>query len=488
MASFAVNVDINSDKFPEIGSPMSPVSLKDAKPNRALKDEYNDYLQEQNTAYLSGIRNLAYIDSSMLSYDSKNLSFKFNYETETSKTYKFLGMDIDENYDAVVKLGTGHIVVGSMYDKTRVIEALRNICRYKREGMLELCVDILDRLSQNDFREISTAIKAGIAYSLSDYAKGSGYIDMDRVKVLLDKVSGYKNSNTVAEFKSILLNLVHSKKIEQEEVKTSDESDTVYAILLAAIMRGWSELVEIYNGVYSMTACLDLWTNLDRKLVGDEEFFGKFRDCVKVSDNATGELTDRTISFSGVSKDGSASDANVVRRYASESFRELANAISNESLAASDVDYGDILLGFADVSGIDDIYSLTKEEIQALNVLDSLQYIDEDAVLCKESYDMNNPDERGLFVKSSIRSYERNFKEFKPANNYDVTEALADMVDRGDISSKETLIPDSEVNGDTEDTIVTSSRDEIKANINIKDLQRVMKLVFKSTSKLLSGF
>lgn len=45
---------------------------------------------------------------------------------------------------------------------------------------------------------------------------------------------------------------------------------------------------------------------------------------------------------------------------------------------------------------------------------------------------MSDPEQRGIYVKSAIRSYERNFKEFKPVSNYEVTEAMAELVERAD--------------------------------------------------------
>ena len=126
-----------------------------------------------------------------------------------------------------------------------------------------------------------------------------------------------------------------------------------------------------------------------------------------------------------------------------------------------------ILLSNIDSTDIDDLWSLTDEEAQALSVLDSLRYIDEDADISRESYDMNDPDQRGLFVKSCIRSYDRNFKEFKPATQYDVTEALAELVERGDIESNPEITQaeyaqDTTLSGD----IVTSTNSVVMRKVN----------------------
>jgi hypothetical protein len=182
------------------------------------------------------------------------------------------------------------------------------------------------------------------------------------------------------------------------------------------------------------------------------------------------------------------SDANVIRsgsKSVMESLSECLRTGYNQSIDAED-----FLAGFVDSEAIDDVYSLTMPELQALSVLDSLKYIDEDAVLCRESYDMNDPDQRGLFVKSSIRSYERNFKEFKPATQYDVTDALADMVERGDIVNNPTPIPKENASptGDDDSPVVTSTQEDIDVTVNKSKLLKILKLVNKSTDRILKGF
>lgn len=124
-----------------------------------------------------------------------------------------------------------------------------------------------------------------------------------------------------------------------------------------------------------------------------------------------------------------------------------------------------------------------------MSVIDSLRYIDEDADISKASYDMDDPEQRGLFVKSCIRSYERNFKEFKPVTNYDVTEALADIVERGDIESNpevtmDAYTQDQSLTGD----VVTSTQGQVVMKVNTQDLKRIMKLVNKFSKDILDGF
>lgn len=92
-------------------------------------------------------------------------------------------------------------------------------------------------------------------------------------------------------------------------------------------------------------------------------------------------------------------------------------------------------------------------------------------------------------MKSCIRSYERNFREFKPATQYDVTEALAELVERGDIESNPEITQaeyskDDTLSGD----IVTSTDSVVMKKINTQELKKVMKLVDKFSKQILDGF
>lgn len=494
MASFKAKIHIPADMFPEIGQPMSPRGVKDAKPSKELKDDYVSYCQE-TVAASENLKNLACTYGEVFSSDSGAVDFNFDYEKETSKTYKFLGMDIDEDYNAVIKIGSGHIVVGSMFDRDSIKKILNWDLRWSDSDTKDLCLDMVDKLNENDVRLLSTGIKTGQAYTIAS-SRNDSYVDPDSwsklIHIVINSTMGSSGGGISHTFKSIILNLVHEKDLEQTAVKVSSSDNSYASLILSAIMKSWYELAGKYSEMLSASACIDIWSNINRRMTGADVFNARMESCVTLTDESTGEVLKGGVSFSGASKNTSATDAGIIIDYSRNAMFQLANAVQ-DNRASDDVDVTDLMLGFADVSGIDDIYSVSKAELQAMSVLDSLQYIDEDAELCKETYDMNDPDERGLFVKSSIRSYERNFKEFKPAENYDVTEALADIVDRGDVNAAPNLIPDMNTSTPDDelgatDVITTKKSEEIKADKIIEDLKKVLKLVNKNTTKILAGF
>ena len=194
------------------------------------------------------------------------------------------------------------------------------------------------------------------------------------------------------------------------------------------------------------------------------------------------------VSFSGISKNGGVFDQNIIRKQASGSIGSVANILHVKTTSYSNLELKPVLMSNVDQTDVD-VWSLTDEECQALSVLDSLRYIDEDASMSRATYDMNDPDQRGLFVKSAIRSYERNFREFKPATQYDVNDALADLVERGDIESQPEVTQneyanDSSLPGD----VITSTDGEVILKANVTDLVRILKLVRKFSEEIKKGF
>ena len=132
----------------------------------------------------------------------------------------------------------------------------------------------------------------------------------------------------------------------------------------------------------------------------------------------------------------------------------------------------------------DNPYDLTPEEVQAVSNYDSLRNVDDDAKTCIESYNMDDPDERALFLKSAIRSYERNFREYKPSNNYDVTEAMSNLIENGE-RFKDRIVSDSDYNGeDSSVYVVTATNDELKLNVDKRSILRVAKLIDKELTAI----
>ena len=489
MASYSVDVSVSNILFPEIGSPLYPKPAKEVKPAKSDREAYTGYTSSVGMS-VGSIAPWFRKQPAHRECNQDGMRVVFDFERDTPKTYKFLGMDVDENFNAVIKMSSGCVIVAPMFDRDAIEVKLKDNTRYL-DNDVSL---VINNLTIDSVRKLATALKTGVGYEL--YAKADSsyngqslvYDDLDVlrniIKTDIDRSSSISTGRL--EFDSVLLNLVHAKKAEQISTASNSSSGDVVGYVIMSIMDYWGDVVRRYNSYYSVLSALDLWSDANRRIIGNAEFNNRMKFCCTTIDNTTGEVADHMVSFSGIAKNGSISDDNVIRSAAADVLTVLG-AGSADSYYSGNIDLKDLLISMADVSGVDDVYSLDESEIQAMSVLDSLAYIDEDASLCKESYDMNDPDQRGLFVKSAIRSYERNFREFKPARNYDVTDAIAAMVARGDTVGRDPVIA-ADATDDTTSDIVTGTREDISVKVNKNMLLKVMKLVDKSIDRVLKDF
>ena len=510
MSQYILGIEVHESDFPELGHPMRPDKTKLKSVPRDYKDDYKGYIQSCNVGMPTAESRFgAHPNQSNKPISIISDSFikiEFDYEKETSKTYKFMGMDIDEDFNAIIKLGEGHVIVGHMFDRDTVREFI-NATRYfgrnssYTQDEKDVLININQTIREETIRKIVTSLKTGSIYSMIKEASGEyGYTDFSQsfFKSFINDIGG--KSSTSSEntnmTSSIILNLVNLEEIEKMERKgVSVDSEGILEKIkfyISTLFMYWSALIDVYCGAVTQLASLDLWSMFNKKAIGDNEFNRRMSNCIDIMDTSTGAIEDGIVSFAGISKNGGVSDQNMIRERSSKSAEYLCNVLRGFTSAGNEIttNLDNLLMSMIDEDDIEDIYSLTEEEIQALSVLDSLRYTDEEAAVSKESYDMNDPDERGLFVKSAIRSYERNFKEFKPAENYEVTQALAELVERGDIeSNKQVSIENltADMNDLDMGDIVTLSGSDFKVKADIQSLKRVMKMVNKFSKEVLAG-
>ena len=232
-----------------------------------------------------------------------------------------------------------------------------------------------------------------------------------------------------------------------------------------------------------MLSELDLWSNLAKTCMGDTVFNSKMMSsgAVTIQNNETGEIyPSRILSFAGIARDNSITDANTIRSSVEDSLSRLVTVASGDTNSV-DVVMQDLLLGNIEYEDYENPFDLSAEELQAVSSYDSLKYIDEDAKTCRESYDMNDPEERSLFIKSAIKSYDRNFRAFRSKNDYDVAQAFSDMVEKGVTFSDRIVSKDSLVDGpDLDSYEVTASQYSIDRTAIKKSLVKMGKLLNKS--------
>ena len=503
VAEFSLNINIPDGTFYEIGGPYNPKEFKDSGLPRSERVYFEGYRRNVNNAEsgiqsaLNTLSGMGKLDDLSL-YSGKDVKLTVDYEKGSVSTWKFLGMDISDNFDAVIRLGGGYVIVGNLFDPAFGIANMTlNFGYSMSESKFNSVKLLVSNLKEQNVRKLATAFKTGAFY---DIFSTKNHLEMS-AKSVYRKVSdilleGVDTSENAYNFSSIILNLIDFKEKNKSAVaKASSGSDdaSVSGYVVSLILDSWVRLSNAYNAYYTIFSSLDLWSGFCKKRITPYEFNSRMSGCVNLVSNADGSVDDSMVSFSGVALNDSISDANIVRKLASDNLSSVSRLFGDPDniniYSFNSIDFSSLLYSNVADGDVSDLYSLTEEEAQALSVLDSLRYIDEDARFCKSTYNMDDPEERGLFVKSAIRSYERNFKEFKPAYNYDVNDAMADLVEAGDIESSPVIPRDVALSSDdTNNNFTSDTANILKVKVDVSGITKALKLVNKVTSKIIEGF
>ena len=503
-----LRVNIDSNMFPTIGTPGNPKD--DAKLPKDVRREYK-VGYANNTGMIDTILSKYDTDfgfdkiSGSLYVSSKDdFSGNFEFTDEVLRTYKFLGMDISDDFRAVIPIGSGYVIVGDMFD--------RDALKYYLDSHTEYHPDLknlIDSIDEMDVRKIATAMKTGTMYSISkgvsmDINDTADYSEsiVNYFKGLGEELAS-SNSNVGKEatlFSSIILNLVHNKESVVNAVSRgmSDLDETALAQQFFSLLtQYWGFVMDNYSRTVTALSCLDLWTYYGKRMMGERAFNERLvtKNAFELVDNITGEiLEDRNISFTGVTRNLSVIGKYVELSSLSEEVKsmgsDLGKSLFSSSLSDNILDIMQSMVPEEDFDyGVDGFTGLSLEEAQAFSILDSLRYIDEDAEFSKETYDMTDPEQRGLYVRSAIKAYERNFREFKPVRSYDVTERMADLVENVGVESvKLTPIDKNDPDEYNPTDLVTATEKEMKINYDIQSMKKAFNLVRRSLEKVVKSF
>lgn len=489
-----LSINLNASDFSELGLPNSTEtvdSLKGSDFGKTIKGKKKDdligYTRSANRARraisdavsdLGGVIN----NSSML--------LNLMYEDGIPHTYKFLGMDIDGDYRAIIPFGDGCVIVCSLIDKEFIKSEIESSRRFD-DTSKRRAIDYVKSSSDVIFRKISTAMKTGILYDMFKGIQNQNKDNFDLtdavklVDLIKDDVQYGQSADTALDFKSILLTLVHDEKKKVENIAGSDNSyNEVCCLLISSLFTYWREhVIKVYTDIHRVLSEIDLWSSLYKECVGDADFNQRFSKSVDII-SETGEILPGNVSFSGVARNGDIMDADTFRDSAQQAIMPMEKILSGKSSSVDSSFFQDLMLGMIDYEMFDNPYELTESELQAISSYDSLKNVDSDAKVCMESYNMDDPEERGMFMKSAIRSYERNFRDFKPQENYEVTEALSNMIENGE-RFKNRIVPDETYDGeDTSVYVVTSSSGEVRIQIDKQSILKVAKLSEKVVKEI----
>ena len=496
-----IHIDITDNTIPSLGTPLNP--NRKMKIPRDAKEVFNYGYTGPLGFANNALSDVSSMDTRYVSLDFTN-GFKgdLKYTDDVLRTYKFFDMDISDDFKAVIPLGNGYVIVGEMFNRN----LLSSLVNSKGDRCLPTVKAIIQNLDESDVRKIVTALKTGTLYSIAKNLSDSvadvadyGNFLTDYAKKVGEDLIGSDNASNILTYKSIILNLINKK----EEVVSSvnqgyngADLDVIGQQVLSILMESWSSLMEDYAKTRLALSSLDLWSYYGKMSIGEKAFNESLdkKGSVTIENPETGEIVNSVVSFAGVT-------TNLVMVGKYSEVKNLSNSVKDFGAGLYRADIGamkrvpmlDLVQSMISDSdfdfGVDGLSTLTLDESQAFAILDTLRYTDEDAEFSKETYDLSDPEQRGLYVRSAIKSYERNFKEFKPARSYDVTGEIANLVENVGVESVKLITIDKDdPNVENEDDLITLTSKEVEIRLDINSMKKAFALIRRSLDKVNKSF
>lgn len=371
---------------------------------------------------------------------------------DSSQTFKFMGMDIDEDGFAVVKSPIGNIKVGNMY----------NIPQNAEEGMA----------TPGEARKLLTALKMG---AISTYV-GSG---------ITDAVAGLLSGGD-DNIRSVILSLIEKNKNNI----SAASGDSREKVAMKCCVKHWKTVAESYTYLTTFMKALDMWQEIGRKCGKETEYFQK---------SITGVDKEETITYADFSGFSSVEEVVANNVICTEAY-DAAEALLAGTNKGYNYDKEEVackfLRGCSENVSREDYdtsrYDLGVTALSAASILDGMVYQDEDAEIVRRVYNNSDEEERDELVKTVTKKYKRNYAEYTPKSGgipvYEFIEDITEIIDNNGVKTvndygEEVKVPvlSSEDVGSDGTLQLT---DYGKCKIARNDLLRVAKLVGKSLGRV----
>jgi hypothetical protein len=391
-------MSLSKNNFLETGLPFSGMSsnVKFTKTNRQYKDDYKQLVGLLNSPSILNTRNWANTrnegDSNFkLSDTSDGLNIEMRVANGNIPTFKFLGMDITEDLDVVVKGKVSMTYLGNLCTSDVPWNTDTKIVKPTIEN-----VDIM--------KEIIQSIKFDIMYALP-----SQDIDLgELIKGLSDVVDKVKKTDL--SFKSVLLNYIHvNTTVSADASNLSD--DEIGRILWGALCIIFDKFIGLYKLASKVLSILDTFFDMHSKIYGEMLTTTILKDSVSDKDSY-GSIG----AFYGYNQSsGGFMNSNVGADMAGIFVAEIADLSRNTNgvrRSSTSIDNKYLMASMFDLKGSEDLTKLSREDLLSYIVLDGMKYKDEDLIMIKDNYDLENEDDRDMFFKNTITSYRKLYKNY----------------------------------------------------------------------------
>lgn len=347
---------------------------------------------------------------------------------------------------------------------------------------------------------------------------------------------GGNMSNDFDRFKGIF---------NKDEKGTVEYIKQLSAIYVTALTTYWGIVSRYYSGIKDLFGLVDLWCDISKKALGEKEFNAYYSNCFQEFDSETLKFKPMSsISFNGVSHNegvstyyeednGEAFVIHMAERLAGVHFlmsnsvfpvrnmlmdsmsKEIPSAELPRLLASNVGDIDKVRFDWGMQDG--DFIELDAGTSQALSLLDTMRYLDDDALTPESGYDLLDKEDRKAYLDNFIEFYRQ---KYDPNNDYgdfgtDFTTTsmsirhavsngvIGSLSDKMEYLTKDILdkrymplstfdektvwdekgkfvdLENSENEKLNNNILVTNSEEELKFEIDREDLRKISKLVYK---------
>jgi len=404
-----VILELKASNFPETGIPFKLNKvLKYTKDNKQYKKDWEEFVE-----HCRSIKNVSDIDD-FYSNSLDTTTIEMQVFNGKPKTFKFLGMDVTEDLDVVIQGSYGTIFVGELYNPDIVSRILKNVQRID-----EAKIDrIITGINKDTLLVAIENLKLGSMVNAPDKMSGfdsSAFSDdvkhFDFLKPVIDDVLNLGGMT----YSSIVMNLVNTK-ISTGDVPTEKE---VLNAIYTGICTNWNTLIHRYYLVSRVISAYSMFLDLYGKLFGKDTT----RKIVNQSSKPAGLIG----CLEGYAKDSSIEGRTLSCTVAKDLIGSvmILNVAGNSTMKYPIETYMTTMFDFSNKV---DITTMDKKTALAYSVLDGLKYTDEDLNLVSQNYDMNDPEEREVFLKNVITGYKKKFENFNNDRGISIDDNIINAV------------------------------------------------------------
>jgi hypothetical protein len=464
--------------FKDTGVPFIPLANPiTGKPNKALKDEYDNLIttiKQFNTTNFEGTH--IYTNS------GADITVDLRTVNALPQTFKFLGMDVTENLGVFIKGSYISVYVGNLINPSKLkfatVDSTVAVAPTLYPNLMKVLTPdtvkiTIERLKHENFMTLDTSYSNPT--HMHNNTESSGYDFLDPIVDLMQK--GVTEN---IPFLSVTLNYISGSflKVTTADASEKDINTYVYETLLGY----WNGLLDRYKQMSALLSAYSLFFDVLKRAFS----YDKVAESIKLSltQGSFGDIG----CFEGFAKGGIIQG----RQMSCDIADSLLSGIStckSAGFATYDFPARIYATTMFDYPNTVDVSSLNLTECVSYSILDTLKFVDKDLELVTNTYDMNNSEEREVFLKSTIKCYKKKFENYTKdtlgiGNEKSISNTIINNILPKDEASVDILNVNKTVDGTPQNIDVEVSR----VSFNKTNLLKACHLIGKVLDMLKGNF